>query len=103
MMRARRYVKGTPGSEAVDAERLAAAIDPASALVWVDVDEAPTADERDHVARQLGLSPLVVDALANPKPERTKLIQYGDYFHVAVHDCQLAGEALETHEIDIVI
>ena len=102
-MRAWRYVKGTPGSEPIDVERLDEALDPATALVWVDSDQEPTDEERKHVTTQLGLSPLVVDALANPKPERTKLIQYGDYFHVAVHDCQLAGETLESHEIDIVI
>ena len=28
----------------------------------------------------------VVDAILNPR-ERTKLMRYGDYFHVAVHDC----------------
>ena len=102
-MRAWRYVKGTPGSEPVDVDELDEALDPATALVWIDSDQEPTDEERKHVTTQLGLSPLVVDALANPKPERTKLIQYGDYFHVAVHDCQLAGETLESHEIDIVI
>jgi magnesium transporter len=102
-MQAWRYVKGIPGSEPVDIEHLDEAIDPAGAVVWIYSDHEPTDEERDHVTTQLGLSPLVVDALANPKPERTKLIQYGDYFHVAVHDCELTPETLESHEIDVVM
>jgi magnesium transporter len=102
-MQAWRYVKGTPGSEPVDVLHLDAAIDPDRAVVWIYSDREPTDEERDHVTTQLGLSPLVVDALANPKPERTKLIQYGDYFHVAVHDCELTTDTLESHEIDVVM
>jgi len=102
-MQAWRYVKGTPGSEPVDIDKIGEAIDPAHAVVWVYSDHEPSDEEREHVTTQLGLSPLVVDALANPKPERTKLIQYGDYFHVAVHDCELDGDTLESHEIDVVM
>src|SRR6476646_9713492 len=102
-MQAWRYVKGTPGSEPVDIDKIGEAIDPAHAVVWVYSDHEPSDEEREHVTTQLGLSPLVVDALANPKPERTQLIQYGDYFHVAVHDCELDGDTLESHEIDVVM
>jgi len=75
---------------------------PVSVQSTTGSDEEPSDEEREHITTQLGLSPLVVDALVNPKPERTKLIQYGDYFHVAVHDCELVGDTLESHETDVI-
>ena len=102
VMQARRYVKGKPGSDLVDADNLADAIDPAHAVIWIDTDN-PSADERERVTRQLQLAPLVVDALTSTQPERTKLVRYGDYFHVAVHDCDLQGDTLDSRELDIVM
>jgi hypothetical protein len=43
----------------------------------------------------------VVDAILNPR-ERTKLMRYGDYFHVAVHDCAYVRDSVDSREIDIV-
>ena len=43
----------------------------------------------------------VVDAILNPR-ERTKLMRYGDYFHVAVHDCECSRGVVSSREIDIV-
>ncbi|MEX2099789.1 MAG: magnesium/cobalt transporter CorA [Acidimicrobiia bacterium] len=101
-MQALRYVKGNPGSEPVDIDNLGDAIDPEHAVVWIDTDD-PSDEERERVTQQLRLAPLVVDAFMNPKPERTKLIRYGEYFHVAVHDCDLRGDEFESREIDVVM
>jgi magnesium transporter len=43
----------------------------------------------------------VVDAILNPR-ERTKLMRYGDYFHVAVHDCECTPTEVRSQEIDVV-
>ena len=101
-MRVLRYVRGTKEPEEIDISELADAIDPENAVVWIDTDD-PNDAERDDVMRRLDVSPLVVEALTNPKPERTKLIRYGEYFHVAVHDCEMQGDDLESREIDVVI
>jgi magnesium transporter len=100
-MRAWRYVRGVEGSEPVDLDRLGDAIDPEHALVWIDTDQ-PSDDDRARVQHQLGLSTRVVEAFATDQPERTKLIRYGHYFHVAVHDCELRPDTFESREIDIV-
>jgi magnesium transporter len=102
MIRAWRYVDGVVGHEDVDIATLAESIDPEHAVVWIDTDE-PANDQRAQVVSQLGIAPLVVEALMNPKPERTKLIRYGDYFHVAVHDCELRADTFESGEIDVVV
>jgi magnesium transporter len=101
-VRVLRYEKGTDAPEPVDPGDLASAVDEAHALLWLDTDD-PDDKEREHVVDALRVSPLVVEALTNPQPERTKLTRYGDYFHVAVHDCALRTDDLETSEIDIVI
>jgi magnesium transporter len=100
-MRAWRYVHGVDTSEPVDLDHLGAAIDPARALVWIDTDQ-PSEEDRVRVQHQLGLSSRVVEAFATDQPERTKLLRYGDYFHVAVHDCELRPDSFESREIDIV-
>lgn len=100
-----RYRVGVPGRDAVDPSSLrregeAAAAD-GSSVVWVDMED-PTDDERMQLARQLGLDQTVIDALRHPK-ERTKLVRYGDYFHVAVHDARCTGSDFSTNEVDIVM
>src|SRR5262249_16013566 len=59
---------------------------PDCGVVWIDAS-SPDDDEQLHQLKtNLGMSATVVDAILNPR-ERTKLMRYGDYFHVAVHDC----------------
>jgi magnesium transporter len=112
-----RYVSGTAGCTAVDPDFLARTRDAsssttsaaeaagegagASSVLWVDIVD-PTDDERELVAGHLGLGPTVLDALRHPK-ERTKLQRYGDYFHVAVHDCRIEGEQFVASEVDLVM
>ena len=89
MIRAWRYVVGKTGREDVDPSTTRASVlDPEHAVLWIDA-EAPADD--DELARAQGASSAsattVVDAILNPR-ERTKLMRYGDYFHVAVHDCE---------------
>jgi magnesium transporter len=101
-MQAWRYVRGVAEREAVDVARLGAAIDPERAVVWIDTDH-PSEEDRTRVQHQLGLSPRVVEAFSTDQPERTKLIRYGAYFHVAVHDCELATTGFESREIDVIM
>jgi magnesium transporter len=100
VLRIRRFRKGEPGCDECDLANVRAEIQD-GILLWIDTDE-PSDEERDAVTQQLQLDPIVVRALANPQPERTKLIRYGDYFHVAVHDCEYTDDFV-SREIDMVM
>jgi magnesium transporter len=100
VIRAWRYVEGTAPREALDFDHLGEAIDPTRACVWVDC-ATPSTAEVDGLRAQLGMSQTVVDAILDPE-QRTKLQRYGDYFHVAIHDCELTPDHFEMREIDIV-
>jgi magnesium transporter len=95
-----RYVVGRDGREDVDPERIGTLLDPAGAVLWIDAT-SPSLDELARLRNDLGLSDAVVDAVLNPR-ERTKLMRYGDYFHVAVHDCECGHEEVLSREIDVV-
>ena len=101
VIRVWRYVVGHEGRETVAFDELRGAVTPDDAVVWVDAS-SPSEDEVRSLREGLGISPTVVDAILNPR-ERTKLMRYGDYFHVAVHDCECARSTVESREIDIVI
>jgi magnesium transporter len=105
VIRAWRYVFGVEGRAAVDPARLLAARghddQGTRTVLWVDVVD-PTDDERATLASQLHLDPTVVDALRHPR-QRTKLQRYGDYFHVAVHDCRSEADHFSTSEVDLVM
>ncbi len=100
-----RYRVGVPGREAVDpadlGQEVRDEVEQGSSVVWVDAID-PGEEERAQLARQLVLDPTVVEALRHPK-ERTKLVRYGDYFHVAVHDARCTGGDFSTNEVDIVM
>jgi magnesium transporter len=97
-----RYVSGIDGRTSVDPLHIGSALDPQGSVVWIDC-VSPTADDLQQLRRQLGLSDFVVDALVDPE-QTTKLVRYGDYFHVAVHDCELGAEVrLEQREVDVVM
>jgi len=100
VIRVWRYVVGHDGRETIDFDALPRAVAPGDAVVWVDAS-SPSDDELRTLRENLGLSATVVDAILNPR-ERTKLMRYGDYFHVAVHDCESAGSTVISREIDIV-
>jgi magnesium transporter len=100
VIRVWRYVEGRDGRETIDVEHLREAVTPDDAVVWIDVS-SPSEDELRNLREELGLSATVVDAILNPR-ERTKLMRYGDYFHVAVHDCECARATVVSREIDIV-
>ena len=100
VIRVWRYVVGRDGRESIDFDALRDAVAPDAAVVWVDAT-SPTDDEIDALRDGLGISPTVVDAILNPR-ERTKLMRYGDYYHVAVHDCECVAGEIASREIDIV-
>ncbi len=100
VIRAWRYVVGHDGREDVDPEHLSDSVDPGGAVVWIDAG-SPTDTELRALRDDLGISATVVDAILNPR-ERTKLMRYGDYFHVAVHDCECSSNTISSREIDIV-
>jgi magnesium transporter len=101
VIRAWRYALGKEGGEPVDPLTCGELVDPGHAVLWIDAAE-PTDAERDAVRDQLRLGAVVLDALIDPS-ERTKLMRYGDYFHVAIHDCQYIGDEFDSREIDIVM
>lgn len=100
VIRVWRYVVGHEGRETIDFSQLGEAVAPNEAVVWVDAS-SPSDEEIVALREGLGISPTVVDAILNPG-ERTKLMRYGDYFHVAVHDCECVGGEVASREIDIV-
>jgi magnesium transporter len=100
VIRAWRYVLGREGRDDVDPEHLDQAVDPEHAVVWIDTT-VPDEQQLHALRDQLGISPTVVDAILNPR-ERTKLMRYGNYFHVAVHDCACVRDTVTSREIDVV-
>jgi magnesium transporter len=101
VIRAWRYVVGCEGRDDVDPAHIREAVDPEHAVVWIDATSPDDEEDLQALKAELGLSPTVVDAVLNPR-ERTKLMRYGDYFHVAVHDCQCVHDTVDSREIDIV-
>ncbi len=101
VIRAWRYVAGEDGRKEVPADRLRDAVDPEHAVVWIDAQSPEDSEQLHQLKLQLGMGAIVVDAILNPR-ERTKLMRYGDYFHVAIHDCDCTTDDVESREIDIV-
>jgi magnesium transporter len=95
-----RYVHDVPDRSPVALDDLAESIDPKQALLWVDCAD-PTDVELDTVVSQLKIHGIAAEDLHHGG-QRTKLEHYTDHFHVAVHDCELAGEALVGREVDVV-
>jgi magnesium transporter len=101
VIQAWRYEAGRPGREEASLDKLRDAVEPGRAVVWIDAS-SPEDDETLHALKaELGMGASVVDAILNPR-ERTKLMRYGDYFHVAVHDCECSRGIVASREIDIV-
>jgi magnesium transporter len=96
-----RYVSGVAGRTEVAPEELRSAVDPVDAVVWADC-ESPAQKDLDWFKDELNIGPIVVEALTDPE-QPTKLLRYGDYFHVAIHDCELRPDGLERREIDVVM
>ncbi|HXY94072.1 MAG TPA: magnesium/cobalt transporter CorA [Acidimicrobiia bacterium] len=96
-----RYEAGVAGRTAVELDELVKALDPEHAVVWIDCT-SPSHDDLTWLKDELGIGPVVIDALTN-REQPTKLMRYGDYFHVAAHDCKYGPNGLERREIDIVV
>jgi magnesium transporter len=75
-------------------------VDSKEGLLWVDCAD-PSEDELDTIVSQLGIHTVAAEDLRNGG-QRTKLEHYGDHFHVAVHDCELAEPGLVDREVDVV-
>jgi len=100
MIRAWRYVEGEPGREEVDPSTLDAAREPGTFL-WVDI-EHPESAEVAEVARSFRIHDIAAEDLAH-SGQRTKLENYADHYHVALHDLALDGKGtLLDGEIDLV-
>ena len=100
MIHAWHYELGRPGREDAPVDQLSELHDPARGVLWIDAT-GDDHDQLEELKRQLGMGAAVVDAILNPR-ERTKLMRYGDYFHVAVHDCACVRDTVQSREIDIV-
>lgn len=100
MIRAWLYRDRVAAHEDAPLDRLAEAIDPKKALLWVDCVD-PTDAEIDSLATQLEISHITAEDL-HQGAQRTKLEHYREQFHVAVHDCFLVENRLVTREVDIV-
>jgi len=73
-------------------------------LVWINVEE-PTDGDITQLADALHLDPFLVEDLregSSTMGQRPKLLPYGDMFHLAAHDCTVAGNELLEREIDFV-
>jgi magnesium transporter len=101
VIRAWRYISGKPGREDTPSEQLRDLLDPEHSVLWIDAEGPTDKDRLQHLKAELGMGATVVDAILNPR-ERTKLMRYGDYFHVAVHDCTCTRGVVNSREIDIV-
>jgi magnesium transporter len=101
MIRVWRYAVGKPGREEISVDELHGQPDPDRAIVWIDAEGPEDKERLNDLKATLGMGAAVVDAILNPR-ERTKLMRYGDYFHVAVHDCNCSRGEVSSREIDIV-
>ena len=101
VIRAWRYEAGRQGREEVPVDQLQGHPDPERAVVWIDAEGPGDKDALQDLKGRLGMGATVLDAILNPR-ERTKLMRYGDYFHVAVHECDCTRGAVTSREIDIV-
>jgi len=101
VIRAWRYVSGKPGREETRVDELREQLDPDHTVLWIDAEAPDDSDALHALKAELGMGANVVDAILNPR-ERTKLMRYGDYFHVAVHDCECSRGVVNSREIDIV-
>jgi magnesium transporter len=99
MISAVRYVGGVQDPQPVDAADVGAAIDPAKGLVWIDTDDPAAAEE---AAAHLRIDPLASEDIRRGG-QRTKIENYRDHIHVAVHDCAFHADRLEQSEIDLVL
>ena len=101
-----RYRDGAGAAEALSIDAVSSR--PRDGLLWIDCEDIAD-DELERLAKELDLNEFVVEDLHNGR-QRTKLDRYADYFHVAIHDCELLGEVdrpdaeieLVSREIDVV-
>ena len=100
VIRAWRYIEGTPGHKDVPTDSIRTEIDPTDAVVWIDTLE-PTPDQLTLLVDELGISSAILEALGTTE-ERTKLQHYGSACHVAVHDAELGPGGFVSREIDVV-
>jgi magnesium transporter len=101
VIRAWRYTSGRDGREDVPIDRVRELCDPGHSVLWLDAQSPEDTEQLHELKSELGMSATVVDAILNPR-ERTKLMRYGDYFHVAVHDCECDDDTVQSREIDVV-
>jgi magnesium transporter len=101
VIRAWKYVAGDREREEISIDELHGTPDPQHTVVWIDASGPDDHEKLQELKSLLGMGATVIDAILNPR-ERTKLMRYGDYFHVAIHDCDCTRGSVTSREIDIV-
>jgi magnesium transporter len=99
MIAAWHYLDGVPERQPVDISEVLETINPAKGLVWIDCDDP---GDLADVAEQLGIDPLAFEDIQHAG-QRTKLEQYRDHLHVALHDTVMTDDHVMTSEIDLVL
>lgn len=100
MISAARYEHAKAAATPVAIDAVAAAVDAAVGLVWIDCEQ-PDPGELAALMAQLQINAFAQEDIAKAG-QRTKLAHYRDHFHVAVYDCVLHDAGMRAREIDIV-
>jgi magnesium transporter len=100
MIEARRYRTGVADPETVDCSDLTHARQGSGTLLIVELVDFGDA-ELQQIAQELAIHPLAVEDLQTAS-QQTKLQQYGDHWHVAVHQVELRDHHIFTREVDVV-
>jgi magnesium transporter len=100
MIEARRYRSGVADPETVDCSDLTRArLGPGTLLIVELVDF--TDEELQQAATELEVHPLAIEDLQTAT-QQTKLQQYGDHWHVAVHQVEVQDHHIVVREVDVV-
>jgi magnesium transporter len=100
MIEARRYRTGVADPETVDCSDLTHAKQGPGTLLIVELVDF-SVQELARVSSELAIHPLAVEDLQSAT-QQTKLQQYGDHWHVAVHQVEVRGPHIFNREVDVV-
>jgi magnesium transporter len=100
MIEARRYRTGVADPEMVDCSDLTHSRQGPGTLLIVELVDF-SQQELQQVATELAIHPLAVEDLETAT-QQTKLQQYGDHWHVAVHQVEVRNHHIFIREVDVV-
>ena len=84
----------------VEVDQIGEVRDKPDCLLWIDCAD-PTEGDIDTLAGHLGLNAFTVEDLRTPH-QRTKLVRFNGYAHVALKDLELVDGEMRQREIDVV-